>query len=224
MNNFNLFFVEGIRHITDLNGMDHILFIAALCLQYLLSDWKKLLMLITAFTLGHTLTLALSTLDIISVPSAITEFVIALTILLTAANNFRYGQQSRHSRYIYIMACLFGLIHGLGFSTLLKSMLGRDAGIITELFAFNLGLEVGQLAILAVLLFISYIFVARLRIRRKAYIITLSAAIAIVSANMAIDRYPNKREIHNDKTGFQYPKPDAVTISISATNSKQSRV
>ena len=87
MSDSNIFFPMGIEHITDLNGIDHILFIAALCLRYLINDWKKLLLLVTAFTIGHSVTLALSTLNVIEIPRNWTEFFIAITILITALSN-----------------------------------------------------------------------------------------------------------------------------------------
>jgi len=142
MNDFYLFFVTGIEHITDLNGVDHILFVAALCLRYLAKDWRKLLVLITAFTIGHSITLALSTLNFIHFSRNWTEFLIAVTIVITALNNLSVKSFEFKSKYplIYVYALLFGLIHGMGFSTLLKSMLGRDQTIVVQLLAFNLGL------------------------------------------------------------------------------------
>ena len=87
MSDFSLYFQMGLQHITDLNGLDHILFITALCLRYIPSDWKKILLLVTAFTIGHSITLALSTLNIINIPRNYTEFFIAITIIITAISN-----------------------------------------------------------------------------------------------------------------------------------------
>src|SRR6476660_5450646 len=104
MSGFKLFFVEGVNHIADLQGIDHILFIAALSLGYAANEWKKLLMLVTAFTIGHCLTLALSTLDFIYFSREWTEFLIAVTILATSVNNLRRREQKNHSAYMYPIA------------------------------------------------------------------------------------------------------------------------
>ena len=187
-----MFFPLGIEHITDLNGLDHILFIAALCSRYVWGDWRKLLVLVTAFTIGHSVTLALSTLNIINIPTRYTEFLIAVTILITAISNcfvkdFRFQQKFPA---IYFFALFFGLIHGLGFSTLLKSMLGKDESIVVQLLAFNLGLEAGQLIIVSALLTISLIFTALLKINRKYYLLFVSGAIAALAVEMAVNRIP----------------------------------
>jgi len=192
MSNFSIFFPMGIEHITDLNGLDHILFIAALCLRYMISDWRKLLILVTAFTIGHSVTLALSTLNIINIPQKLTEFFIAITILITAINNCFVRDFRFKSKYptIYFFALFFGLIHGLGFSSVLKSMLGKDESIVVQLLAFNLGLEVGQLIIVACILVVSFILVNFLRINRRYYLLFASGGIAALALEMAIERLP----------------------------------
>ena len=192
MSNFSIFFPMGIEHITDLNGLDHILFIAALCLRYMISDWKKLLILVTAFTIGHSITLALSTLNIITIPRSWTEFFIAVTILITAFNNCFVKDFTFKTKYptIYFFALFFGLIHGLGFSTLLKSMLGKDQSIVVQLLAFNLGLEAGQLIIVACILIISFVLINFFRVNRKLYLLFVSGGIAALALEMAIERLP----------------------------------
>jgi len=192
MSDFSMFFPMGIEHITDFNGIDHILFIAALCMRYMISDWKKLLVLVTAFTIGHSITLALSTLSIINVPQQWTEFFIAITIVITALSNCLVKDFKFSSKYpvIYFFALFFGLIHGLGFSTLLKSMLGKDQSIIVQLLAFNLGLEAGQLMIVAGILVISFILVNIFRVNRKSYLLFVSGGIAALAIEMALQRIP----------------------------------
>src|SRR6476659_6742510 len=190
MSDFSIFFPMGIEHITDLNGLDHILFITALCLRYMISDWKKLLILVTAFTIGHSITLALSTLNIISISRNWTEFFIAVTILITAFNNCFVKDFSFKTKYptIYFFALFFGLIHGLGFSTLLKSMLGKDQSIVVQLLAFNLGLGGGQIIIVLCILITSFILINILRINRKYYLLFASGGIAALALEMAIQR------------------------------------
>lgn len=192
MSDFSLFFTMGVQHITDIKGIDHILFVAALCLRYTWQDWKKVLVLITAFTIGHSITLALSTLNIVHVPTTLTEFLIATTILITALNNLTVKTFAFTKKYplIYAYALFFGLIHGLGFSTLLKSMLGKNVNIVSQLLAFNIGLEVGQLIIVSLILLISFIFVFILKSNRREYIIFISGCIAALALEMMINRLP----------------------------------
>lgn len=205
MSDFWLFFQTGIEHITDINGIDHILFVTALCLRYVVSDWKKLLVLITAFTIGHSITLALSTLQLIWFSRDWTEFLIATTILVTAISNLSTKEYNvtRRLPLLYLLALLFGLIHGLGFSSLLISMLGKEESIVTELLAFNLGLEVGQLCIVAVILFLSFIFIRLLGRNKREVIVFVSGGIAALALQMMIARIPVSKDQHsNEKTVY----------------------
>ncbi|MFN7599768.1 MAG: HupE/UreJ family protein, partial [Bacteroidota bacterium] len=144
MNQFSLYFSLGRDHILDYaNGYDHILFVLALCSVYVIRDWKKILILVTAFTIGHSITLALATMQIISVDTGLIEWLIPITILITAVNNLfkKVEAVSRDTIQInYVFALFFGLIHGMGFSNYLRAILGKDHSIITQLLAFNLGL------------------------------------------------------------------------------------
>ena len=193
MEEFWTYFEIGREHIADLAGYDHILFVMALCLRYVASEWKKILVLVTAFTIGHSITLALSVLDYLNVPSHLIEFLIPVTIVLTAlANVYRINQQRESTGFlIYSLALFFGLIHGLGFSNYLKSMLGKDENIITELLAFNIGLEVGQLLIVAAVLLVSVICIQLLKIQRKDYLLYTSGAVFGIALLMSIERFPN---------------------------------
>jgi hypothetical protein len=207
MSDFGIFFQTGIEHITDvLNGIDHVLFVTALCLRYAWTDWKKLLVLITAFTIGHSLTLALSTLDIINFSRDWTEFLIAVTILITAFSNLFTKEAGPGSKLpvIYCLALVFGLIHGLGFSSMLKSMLGKDQNIVWQLFAFNLGLEVGQLLIVFVILAVSFIFVYILRFNRRELLVFVSGGIAAIALQMMIARIPISKDHHHEETVYLY--------------------
>lgn len=188
MNDFILFFLEGIRHITDLRGYDHILFIAALCLPWLIKDWKKVLWLITAFTIGHSVTLALSMYNKILVHSNWIEWLIPLTVAVTAIENVVVKNEERNMRLRYTSALIFGLIHGMGFSNYLRSMMGKDENIITQLFAFNIGLEVGQVAIVLMVMFVGLIFVQVLKAPRKEWVLFVSAGIFVAAMQMIIER------------------------------------
>lgn len=189
MEEFQLYAKLGFEHITDLNGYDHILFIVALCAAYKLTEWKKLLILVTAFTLGHSLTLALAVLNIITVPSEFIEFLIPVTIIITALFNLRRpATKTRRSfgTLTYWLAAAFGLIHGMGFSNYLRSLLGKSSDIITQLLAFNIGLEIGQLIIVAFLLILTFIIVEVAKVKHQLWSIWLSglaagAALVILS-------------------------------------------
>ena len=193
MQDFGLYFTLGRQHIADLSGYDHILFVAALCLRYVIQDWKKILILVTAFTLGHSITLALSVLNYIQVSTKWIEFLIPVTIFITSITNvIRTDAQLRSKLPLtYFLALFFGLIHGLGFSNYLKSLLGKDTNIISELLAFNIGLEVGQLLIVAAVLLVSVICVQLLKIQRRDYTLFASGAISGIALLMTIERFPN---------------------------------
>ena len=191
MSEFSLFFDLGLEHILDIEGYDHILFVVALCAIYSATEWKKVLILVTAFTLGHSLTLALSTLNILNFDSGIIEFLIPVTIFITAAANLAKlegaSQEKTSIRLNYWFAAFFGLIHGLGFSNYLKSLLGRDTSIVTQLLAFNVGLEVGQIVIVAALMMAAYVLVSRGWIRKRDWIMVISSAVAGIALTLIIE-------------------------------------
>jgi uncharacterized BrkB/YihY/UPF0761 family membrane protein len=187
MSEFAAYLKLGYHHITDLNGYDHILFILALCAIYKIADWRKVAILITAFTIGHSITLALSTLKIISFNAKLIEFLIPITILFTCIMNLFYKIPDRkpifkkpnYSRYY--MAIFFGLIHGMGFSNYLRSLLGREETIAKPLFAFNLGLEGGQIIIVAFSLAFSALFISILKVKQQEWKQVLSGIVAGLS-------------------------------------------
>ncbi len=182
MTEFQLYFDLGKDHILDYkNGYDHILFVIALCALYLSRDWKQVLILVTAFTIGHSITLALSTLHIVNVKADLIEFLIPLTIFITAVSNLFKNENNLSGKNIqinYYYAAFFGLIHGLGFSNYLRSILGKDKSIFTQLLSFNLGLEFGQLVIVGIFMIASFILVDLCNINRRDWKMVISSAIA----------------------------------------------
>ena len=184
MSELSTYLQLGFRHITDLKGFDHILFILALCAIYKISEWRKVLLLITAFTLGHSVTLALATFNIVKINSNLVEFLILVTIIITCIINFFYKIPSRrplkpkadYSRYV--MALFFGLIHGLGFSNYLRSLLSKNESILQPLFAFNVGLEVGQMLIVALALLIFTLIIRVFKINHHDLKLVISGFIA----------------------------------------------
>lgn len=186
----------GFEHISDLAGYDHMLFIAALCALYPINQWRPLLLLVTAFTIGHSITLALATLDVITVNDALVEFLIPVTILLTSILNIvetnpddhRLATTRRSWRIKYGLALGFGLIHGMGFSNFLRAVLGAEESIVLPLFAFNVGLEVGQLVVLFFVLLLAFIMVRVIGMRRYDWALVLSGATAGIALTMMIER------------------------------------
>ena len=193
MSLFELYFKLGLHHIADFKGYDHILFIITLCAVYSLKEWKKVLVLITAFTIGHSLTLALATLDLIRVDGDLIEFLIPLTIFITALANLfsRTKQVSSLQHYLKFGAALFfGLIHGLGFSNYLRSLLGSERGLLLPLFSFNVGIEVGQIIIVAIIMLLTKLVVDVLGFPRREWQVLLSGAGLGISLVLMIERFP----------------------------------
>jgi hypothetical protein len=186
MNQFELYFGLGISHILDVEGYDHILFVIALCSIYLISDWRKILVLVTAFTIGHSLTLALATLNFISFNAELIEFLIPVSIAFTAASNLITPLPNSRKLFNlnYLFALFFGFIHGLGFSNFLKSLLGKESSILEPLLAFNLGLEVGQIVIVSLFLLVTFLILKFLKINRKLWIQVISASVLLLSIYM----------------------------------------
>jgi hypothetical protein len=153
----------GWNHIIDITAYDHLLFVMTLCAAFKVEEWRKILVIVTAFTIGHSITLALSVLDLIPVNKRLIEGLIPLTIMFTAVSNLIpvKGREENKTfgkkvRIKYLFALGFGLIHGMAFANSFKWMLGTSHGVVKELFAFNCGLEVGQICI--VLTFMGALF------------------------------------------------------------------
>jgi len=188
----------GARHIADLQGYDHILFVAALVAAWPAKQWRRLLLLVTAFTLGHSVTLALATLQLVAVNSAWVEFLIPVTIAITALGAIRQvrsdaGTETEASQafvWRYAGAAAFGLIHGLGFSTFLRAALGQEESIFLPLLAFNVGLELGQLLIVGVVLGLGMLVTGPLRVPRRVWVMAVSIGILVVAVRLAVERQP----------------------------------
>ena len=184
MSEFELYLNLGLNHISDLGAYDHIVFIVALCAVYLVKQWRQILVLVTAFTIGHSVTLALSTLGILLVPTDIVEFLISTTIFVTCVSNVVKPIDMEFSRKMnmnYLLALFFGLIHGMGFSNYLRALLGEEESILLPLFAFNIGLEIGQLMIVALVLLGAGLAVQVFRAEHRAWNLVVSGAAAGIS-------------------------------------------
>jgi hypothetical protein len=187
----------GLHHIADLRGYDHILFVAALTVAYRPTEWRRLLWLVTAFTLGHSVTLALATLNLVRARAAMVEMGIALTIVISSLMAIVLAVRSeaaapavRGQGFRYALAAGFGLIHGLGFSTFLRSLLGGEESIVVPLFSFNVGLEIGQLLIVGGVLATGLVAERVLRLSRRDWVLVASGGIAALGARMVLERLP----------------------------------
>jgi ABC-type antimicrobial peptide transport system permease subunit len=181
MSEFQAYLKLGFDHISDLAGYDHILFVVALCAVYRISQWKNILVLVTAFTIGHSITLALSALNVVKFKPEIIEFLIPVTIFLTAMFNVLRKGEQRKFMLNYFLALFFGLIHGLGFSNYFKALLGAEENIVQPLFAFNIGVELGQLIIVAIILAVGYLVMNIFKAKQKDWNLFISGAAAGVA-------------------------------------------
>ncbi|MEO6314349.1 MAG: HupE/UreJ family protein [Chitinophagaceae bacterium] len=203
MNDFTLYFGLGTDHILTWEAMDHILFVAALCLRYLWKDWRKVAVMVTAFTIGHSVTLALSALNYVSVSRDWIEFLVPITIAVTAVNNLllKGSEQQKKLPVIYFFALFFGLIHGLAYASSFLDLEGKE-GLVAHLFAFNLGIELAQLLVVALVLLASFILVDLLKISRLGWIRVASLLILAISLYLAFQRFPHKKTNNDQKTAF----------------------
>ena len=185
------YFKEGWKHIISSNALDHQLFILALAAIYTIMNWKPVLVLVTAFTIGHSLTLALSVFKIINIDSGLVEFLIPCTIAITALSNFFYKNDDQKTIGLnYFFALFFGLIHGLGFANFIRFTLADDQQIGWPLLQFNLGLEAGQLVFVSFILMIAYLFVDVLKINRRRWTWFISAFVFLFAVRMIFERFP----------------------------------
>ncbi len=193
MDAFNLWFSTGLQHILDLSGYDHILFVTLLVLTYPFNNWGKLLGLVTAFTIGHSVSLALSSLHVIKPPIAIIELLIAISIFALALYHLLHLKKQKHERiiFIYLSVLIFGFVHGMGFSFLLKAMLGAQQSIALPLLYFNLGIEAGQLLIIMGVLIFSVLLAFTFKLPFHYYKLGLVVIIGLVSLKMCIERIIN---------------------------------
>ncbi len=189
---FLFYFKLGWSHIVSLDALDHQLFILALVAVYTAKNMKQVLILVTAFTIGHSLTLLLSVLDVVRFSSKWVEFLIPCTIFITAFSNlFKKDFSAKAVNTNYYLALFFGLIHGMGFANSVRMMLAKDQNIGWGLFGFNLGLEVGQVFFVVIILAFTWFALSFLKVKRREWIIFLSAAVFSLALQMALERIPN---------------------------------
>ncbi|CAM3751517.1 MULTISPECIES: HupE/UreJ family protein [Flavobacterium] len=191
MSQFWIYFQIGLKHVLDINAYDHVLFLIALTVPYLFKDWKRIFLLVSLFTIGHTLALILSVYGIITIKVNLVEFLIPITILVTALYHlFTAGKTSKNDgvNLVFFITLFFGIIHGLGFSNYFKTILGGSAtSKLLPLGEFALGIEAAQLVVVFVVLVISYIVQTVFRFSKRDWALVMSAFIIGVVIPMIIE-------------------------------------
>lgn len=186
MSVFTTYLQLGFLHICSWQATDHLTFLLALCAPYVLADWRRVVALVTSFTVGHSITLALATLGVVGASAPIIEALIPMTIILTALVNMKQAgpvldRRSRREKPVLwaapnALAAGFGLIHGLGFSNYLRQLLGAKSRPVAELLSFNLGVELGQLLVVSVILLLGFVLLRVVGVARRDWVLTVSGA------------------------------------------------
>ena len=170
----------GINHVLDINAYDHVLFLIVLSIPYVFKDWKRVLLLVSMFTLGHTLSLVLAAYNAVTVNASVVEFLIPITILVVALFNvFTSGKGAQREKVgvLFLSTLFFGLVHGLGFAREFKMLLGDTENKLVLLLEFALGIELAQVIIVFVVLFLGYIVQAIFRLTKRDWIMVISAIV-----------------------------------------------
>lgn len=189
MTAFELYLRLGIGHITDFQGLDHIAFLIALSATYSGKDWRKLLIVITLFTIGHAITLLLATLNLVALDGNWVELLIALTIFVTALFNLSKSGQSNQGKAKFWLAGIFGLIHGLGFSRF-YNMIAEGGNKWLNLASFTLGIELGQLIIVMAFMILAWLLVNAFTVSKRDWVLILSGSVLGISLVMILNRLP----------------------------------
>lgn len=178
MEDFWFYTNYGVNHVLDVNGYDHVLFLIVLAVPYLFKDWKRVLLLVSVFTIGHTLSLLLAAYNVVSIEADLVEFLIPVTIFIVAMYNvFKAGKKERKIAVLFISTLFFGLIHGLGFAREFTMLIGKAEQKIVPLLEFALGIEIAQVIVVFLVLFIGFLCQTVFRISRRDWIMVISAIV-----------------------------------------------
>ncbi len=190
MSDFWLYFNLGLHHVLDWNAYDHILFLVVLTAGYAFSSWKKLLILVTLFTLGHTLSLLLASYNVVSVSGKVIEFLIPITILATALFNlFTAGKEKKVEKIglFYAVTIFFGIIHGLGFASFFHNL--DTGGKFLPLLEFALGIETAQILVVIAILILAFIFQTIFRFNKRDWVLVVSSVVIGMVIPMLMDNW-----------------------------------
>ena len=188
---FYFFVKEGFFHVLDLNALDHILFFIAISMLFTVKEWKKALLLVSIFTVAHTFTFALSSYRIVHVNEKWVEFLIPITILIPIINStIIVFQKKKIQKTNYYFTFLFGMIHGLGFSSYFKMLLDKNDSILAPLLEFALGIELVQIIIVSLIVILNTIIIKVVKIDQKYWILFINFLLLLKILPMLIDRFP----------------------------------
>jgi hypothetical protein len=191
MDSFWVYFQIGLKHVLDSSAYDHILFLAALTVPYAFKDWKRILILVSIFTAGHTVALFLSVFEIITIKASFIEFLIAITIFFTAIYNlFTAGKTNKNAglSWVGFITLFFGIIHGLGFSNYFNSILsGSATDKLTPTLEFALGIEAAQIIVVFVILSIAFVVQNLFKFSKRDWTLVISSLIIGVIIPMIIE-------------------------------------
>ena len=191
MSEFWIYFEIGMRHVLDIRAYDHVLFLIALTVPYAFKDWKRVLILISIFTIGHTLALLLSVYGVVTVKAHIIEFLIPITILITAIFHlFTAGKSSKNESISIIgfVTLFFGIIHGIGFANYFKTLLsGSASDKLIPLLEFSIGIEAAQIIVVFVVLLLSYVVQTFFRFSKRDWTLVMSSFVIGVVLPMIVE-------------------------------------
>ena len=191
MSEFWIYFEIGMRHVLDIRAYDHVLFLIALTVPYAFKDWKRVLILISIFTIGHTLALLLSVYGVVMVKAHLIEFLIPITILITAIFHlFTAGKSSKNESISIIgfVTLFFGIIHGIGFANYFKTLLsGSGSDKLIPLLEFSIGIEAAQIIVVFVVLLLSYVVQTLFRFSKRDWTLVMSSFVIGVVLPMIVE-------------------------------------
>lgn len=191
LSDFKYYFNLGWHHILSWDALDHLYFIAALSVVYQFKHWRQVLVLVTAFTVGHAITLFLGGMDIVRLDDQLVEFAIPCTILISSLVNLRKQSQAQSTNKLqYMLALFFGLVHGLGYANTIRFLIAKDQSVVWSLFAFNVGLEFGQIFVVLLVLILGVLAVFSKIFSNREWVIAFSSLIVGLALKLTIERYP----------------------------------
>lgn len=193
MEEFWFYLEMGLHHVLDFGAYDHILFLSALAIPFTFKSWKKVLVLATVFTVAHCVSLALSVYEVATVDVSLIEFLIPITIMLTALYNIyelKNNPQVQHILLHSIATAFFGLIHGFGFSNYFKMLMAEEEDKVVPLLGFAGGIELSQLSIILCVLLLAFLTQSIFKLKQSWFIIVCSLIIVAITIPLLINTFP----------------------------------